>query len=118
MSLTQVLRNDLGIVMDHLPVVVFEYTFYLDGRRGFTYISPRCEELLGLRPDEIVEGHLSIDRYIHPEDLACFQQSVEESVREVKGWSWKGRARGRGWNQFKLKKIYKYKYSIAYAKKI
>lgn len=100
MSLTQVLRNDLGNVMDHLPVVVFEYTFYPDGRRGFTYISPRCEELLDLRPDEIVEGHLSIDRYIHPDDLECFQKSVEESVREVKGWSWKGRARGRGGYQW------------------
>ena len=56
MSQTQVFRNDLGNVMDHLPVVVFEYTFYPDGRRGFTYISPRCEELLGLRPDEIAAG--------------------------------------------------------------
>jgi PAS domain S-box-containing protein len=96
----EVLQNDLGKVVDHLPVVVFEYTFHPDGRRGFTYISPRCEELLGLRPDEIVEGHLSIDRYIHPEDLALFQKSVEESVREVTGWSWKGRARGKGGYQW------------------
>lgn len=94
MGETEVFRGDLQKLIDHLPVVVFEYTFFPDGNRGFTYISPRCEELIGLNPDVIMEGRLSIDNYIHPEDLESFHRTVEQSVRTISEWSWKGRCKG------------------------
>lgn len=95
MSIPQLFRGDLQKVIDHLPVVVFEYSFFPDGRRGFTYISPRCEELIGLHPSAILEGHLSLDSFIHPDDIHHFHQSVEQSVRSLNEWSWKGRCKGR-----------------------
>ncbi len=95
MSETQVFRGDLQKLIDYLPVVVFEYTFHPQGYRGFTYISPRCEELIGLHPDTIMEGHLSIDNYIHPDDLDRFHRSVEHSVQTIAEWSWKGRCKGK-----------------------
>lgn len=94
MGETQLFKGDLQKLIDHLPVVVFEYTFFPEGYRGFTYISPRCEELIGLNPDTIMEGRLSIDNYIHPEDLESFHSTVEQSVRKVSEWSWKGRCKG------------------------
>jgi PAS domain S-box-containing protein len=95
MGEAQLFKGDLQKLIDHLPVVVFEYTFFPEGYRGFTYISPRCEELIGLHPDTIMEGRLSIDNYIHPEDLQSFHSTVEQSVRTVSEWSWKGRCKGR-----------------------
>lgn len=95
MSITQLFRGDLQKVIDNLPVVVFEYTFFPDGLRGFTYISPRCEELIGLHPDAILEGHLSLDSFIHPKDIHYFHQSIEQSVRSLTEWSWKGWCKGR-----------------------
>ncbi len=92
---TQLINRDLQKVIDHLPVVVFEYTFFPKGYRGFTYISPRCYEFLGLLPDVILEGHLSIDNYIHPEDLQGFHQSVEHCVSTLSDWSWRGRCLGK-----------------------
>lgn len=94
MATTQLFRGDLQKVIDHLPVVVFEYTFTPQGERGFTYISPRCEELIGLPVDTILEGHLSMDAYIHPEDLASFNGSIEQSVASLSEWCWRGRVRG------------------------
>lgn len=95
MSIAQFFKGDLQKVIDHLPVVVFEYTFFPDGQRGFTYISPRCEELLGLHPSTILEGDLSLDSFIHPEDIHYFHESVEQSVRSLSDWSWKGRCKGK-----------------------
>lgn len=82
-------------MIDHLPVVVFEYTFFPDGNRDFTYISPRCEELFGLNPEIIMRGHLPVANFIHPDDIASFNESVENPVRDMKEWSWEGRCKGK-----------------------
>lgn len=92
---TQVINSGLRKLLENLPVVVFEYTFFPGGERCFTYISPRCTELLGLDPDMIVEGQLSMDNYIHPDDLAGFHHSVEYAARNLTDWCWKGRCLGR-----------------------
>ena len=81
-------------LIDHLPVVVFEYTFFLDGNRDFTYISPRFEELFGINAEVIMRGHLPIGNFIHPDDIASFNQSVESRVRDMKEWRWEGRCKG------------------------
>lgn len=88
------MHHGLQKVIDHLPVVVFEYTFYPEGNRGFTYISPRCMELLGVNPDFIMDG-LEMTRYIHPDDVRSFHLSVEHSVRALSEWRWKGRCAGK-----------------------
>ena len=82
-------------LIDHLPVVVFEYTFFPDGGRDFTYISPRCEELLGLNPEIIMRGHLSLSSFIHPDDLQSFDESVEKSMCGMLDWRWEGRCKGK-----------------------
>ncbi len=93
--MTELIRGDLQKVIDQLPVVVFEYTFFPNGDRDFTYISPRCNELFGLQPDVILEGHLSLDNYIHPDDLDSFHNSVNQSVKAATEWCWEGRCLGR-----------------------
>lgn len=92
---TQVLNRELQKVIEHLRVIVFEYTFFPSGHRGFTYISPRCSELLGLDAEAIMMGHLSMDNYIHPDDLHSFHRSIEHSVGNFSEWRWKGRCLGK-----------------------
>ncbi len=82
-------------LIDHLPVVVFEYTFFPDGKKDFTYISPRCEELLGVDPEALMRGHLSLESFIHPNDWLSFNASVAESMRYLEEWRWKGRCKGK-----------------------
>src|SRR6185369_1210475 len=88
-------KGSLKRLIDHLPVVVFEYTFFPDGKRDFTYISPRCEELLGVNPDELMSGHLQLSDLIHPEAWRSFNDSVVESVKVMKEWKWEGKCRGK-----------------------
>ena len=82
-------------LIDHLPAVVFEYTFFPDGRRHFTYLSPRCEELLGVDPEVVMREHIPIHSFIHPDDIPAFDVSVEESMRSLKNWNWEGRCKGK-----------------------
>src|SRR5262245_50639888 len=88
-------KGRLKRLIDHLPVVVFEYTFFPDGQRNFTYISPHCEKLLGLKAEVVMNGHLSIHDFIHPDDWAAFDSSIEQSLRRRKSWAWRGRCKGR-----------------------
>lgn len=88
-------KGSLKRLIDHLPVVVFEYTFFPDGRRDFTYISPRSEDLLGVNPNELMRGHLRLSDFIHPDDWTSFNESVVESVKEMKDWKWEGKCKGK-----------------------
>jgi len=88
-------KGSLKRLIDHLPVVVFEYTFFPDGKRDFTYISPRCEELLGVNPEELMSGQLQLSDLIHPEGWRSFNDSVVESVKVMKEWKWEGKCRGK-----------------------
>lgn len=91
---------DAGVVesqqiIDHLPVVVFEYTFFEDGRRDFTYLSPRCEELLGVDPKVLLRGILSMQSFIHPDDWPAFQLNLASSTERMTEFRWRGRCKGK-----------------------
>ncbi len=82
-------------IIDHLPVVVFEYTFFADGRRDFTYLSPRCEELLGVDPRVLLRGTLSMESFIHPDDWPAFQLNLSSSTERMSEFRWRGRCKGK-----------------------
>lgn len=87
-------NNSKEQLIDQLPVVVFEYTFFPNGHRDFTYISPRCEELLGIDPETIMHGNLSMIDFIHSDDLPLFNERVEASLRDGTEFNWEGRCKG------------------------
>jgi PAS domain S-box-containing protein len=82
-------------VIDKLPAVIFEYTVFLDGSRDFTYISPRCEEILGMSSEILLRGVFPMKNYIYHEDWDGFYQSSESSLAELNEWKWEGRVNGR-----------------------
>lgn len=87
--------ENLQHLIDHLPVVVFEYTFFPDGHRDFTFISPMAEELLGIGSETLLSGNLSMSNYIHPEDYQLFEAGIGESFRSMISWKWEGRCKGK-----------------------
>jgi PAS domain S-box-containing protein len=78
-------------VIDKLPAVIFEYTVFPDGSRDFTYISPRCEEILGVTSEVLLRGMFPMKSYIYHEDWETFYQSSEHSIAGLKEWKWEGR---------------------------
>jgi PAS domain S-box-containing protein len=79
--------------IDKLPAVIFEYTIFPDGSRDFTYISPRCEEILGATQEEFLSGVYPLKDSIHKDDWDSFSESSTESLQ--KEWKWEGRVRTR-----------------------
>ena len=78
-------------IIDKLPAVIFEYTFFPDGRRDFTYISPRCLEILGLDQKILIQGIYPMEKFIHPDDWDSLRQSSGEIIAHQKEWNWEGR---------------------------
>lgn len=86
--------SQIGIlhqIIDNLPVVVFEYTFFQDGTRDFTYLSPRCEELLGLKREVLLSGVIPMQEYIHVDDWTTLQSQIQNSVERLTQFEWTGR---------------------------
>jgi len=84
-------QNNMQHIVDKLPAVIFEYTVFPDGSRDFTYVSPRCEEILGLSQEVILNGVLPIKNYVHPDDWGRLSASLEESIVSLREWKWEGR---------------------------
>lgn len=82
-------------LLDKLPAVVFEYTISPDGSRDFTYLSPRCEEILGVSQEILLRGILPIKNFIYHEDWDRFYESTEDSIANLNEWKWEGRIRNR-----------------------
>ncbi len=78
-------------IIDKLPAVIFEYTFFADGSRDFTYISPRCLEILGLDQKILLQGIHPMEKFIHPDDWDSLLQSSGEIIAHQKEWKWEGR---------------------------
>lgn len=83
-------------MLDKLPAVVFEYSVFSDGSRDFTYISPRCEEILGVSQEVLMRGILPMKNFIYHEDWGGFYESTEQSLAELQEWKWEGRINARG----------------------
>lgn len=89
-------RSNLMHMADKLPAVVFEYSVFPDGSRDFTYISPRCEEILGVSHEVLMRGILPMKNFIHHEDWSRFYETTEDSLARLREWKWEGRLNSRG----------------------
>lgn len=89
-------RSNLMQMLDKLPAVVFEYSVFPDGSRDFTYISPRCEEILGVSQEVLLRGILPMKNFIYHEDWTGFYESTEQSLAGLREWKWEGRLNSRG----------------------
>jgi PAS domain S-box-containing protein len=83
-------RRNLQL-LDKLPAVVFEYTVLPDGVREFTYISPRCEQILGISQQILMRGILPLKKLIHEADWDYFHKSSEHCIATLTDWNWEGR---------------------------
>lgn len=78
-------------IMDQLPAVIFEFTLFPNGVRNFTYVSPRCEEVLGLSREVLLNGVFPVKHFIFPDDWDNFLRSSEKSISTQSEWKWEGR---------------------------
>lgn len=83
--------NTLQHIIDNLPVVVFEYTIFPDGSRDFTYLSPRCEEILGVKRELLLTGVLPMRDFFYTPDWESFKRQRDKSIDKLTELNWEGR---------------------------
>ncbi|MEY2631838.1 MAG: hypothetical protein RIR00_492 [Pseudomonadota bacterium] len=78
-------RRIKGIV-SQVSGIVFEYKVHADGRAAFPYISEAVQELCGVAPEEVQINADKLRVRLHPDDLAEFLHSRQESLASLSRW--------------------------------
>ncbi|MEL6777584.1 MAG: ATP-binding protein, partial [Cyanobacteria bacterium J06597_16] len=75
----------------NVPGVLYQFQLSAAMVPSFPFISPSCQTLFALSPQQVQanpDGFLSL---IHPEDRSGFDQSVAHSAQTLSNWHWQGR---------------------------
>ena len=73
----------------NVPGVIFQWYEKRGGDRGYLYVSPRCQEIYGVSPDELQENWQALS--IHPEDKDRYLATVKDASEKRSEWSFEGR---------------------------
>lgn len=74
---------------DTVPGVIYQWVERADGTRGFTYVSPRAQEVLGVDADALKNDWTLLR--IHPDDVPAWQASIDLSMATGSDWRFEGR---------------------------
>ena len=91
MSNLEAANKPVDNIVNRLPAAVFEYTYFTDGRKGFTYVSPYCEVMFGLTSSMMMSGSLSLRSFIHPDERDSFVTDFQSCLERAATFSWEGR---------------------------
>ncbi len=80
----------------HFPGILYQFVVATDGSVGFTYVSPRFEEFLGIRIDDALADFGRTVEVVHPDDRDGLQRAIDEAVACVGPFDWTGRHVVRG----------------------
>lgn len=75
------------------PGIIYAFRLGKDGKMSIPYASPKLEDLLGLRPDDLVDNAKPAFRLVHPEDIPSLRSSIFESARTLNPWNFTFRLR-------------------------
>ncbi len=73
----------------NVPGVIFQMSERRNGDRGYLYVSPRCQEIYGVTPEELQKDWEALK--IHPDDRQRFLDTIREAFNNQSEWSFEGR---------------------------
>lgn len=83
-------EHQLHGITAYIPGVVFRLNVHPDGTTGFSYLSERCFEILGI-DNNLVTFSEELTSHIIPEDRERFLISIEKSISNKKIWEFEGK---------------------------
>jgi PAS domain S-box-containing protein len=83
------LESKFSDMVATVPGVIYQWYERRDGERGFYYISPRCEEFYGVKPNDLLSDFKLLP--IHPDDIGRWQDSLQYAVKTLTEWNFEGR---------------------------
>ncbi len=82
-------RDRLEALTTTVPGVIYQWYSRSNGQRGFYYISPKINDLIGVSAEELVDDWSKIG--IHPDDLARWEESIAKAYATSSDWIFEGR---------------------------
>lgn len=79
-------ENRIREITDMLPMVVYQYQFWLNGTQKFLFVNQATRKIFGIEPDEILKDFSKAWSKVLPEDAKALFQSIEEVVKAFKPW--------------------------------
>ncbi|MCS6781731.1 MAG: PAS domain-containing protein [Gloeomargarita sp. SKYBB_i_bin120] len=70
-------------ILDNLPVTVWRYQRWPDGRETFLYVSPGCQELFGITAEQMLQNPQTLWQLIVPQDIPVAHASLEHSLEHL-----------------------------------
>lgn len=70
-------------VSESIPVVVFQYRLWADGRQNFPFCSRVAEQICGLSAQEIMNDAAVFFQQVHPVDQEAFEQAFVASAKSL-----------------------------------
>ena len=80
------LASQLGRLYQLVPGLIYEFVIRPDGTSYLPFASDAIRHIFGLTPDEVRDDASSIFRLIHPDDLAGFNASLQQSAKTLEPW--------------------------------
>lgn len=68
-------------VTESIPVVVFQYRLWADGRQNFPFCSSVVEQVCGLAPQDVTADPACFFQLVHADDQATFVDAFKASAR-------------------------------------
>ncbi|MCU0525245.1 MAG: PAS domain-containing protein [Elainella sp. Prado103] len=82
----QTAEAQLRRLTDNVPGVIYRYVVFPDGTGRLTYISPRCQEILGRSAADLIREATSLWNFVHPDDRAVVYQSLATAAQTGAPW--------------------------------
>lgn len=73
----------LESLLTNLPVTIWRYQLWPDGREALLYVSPGCEDLWGVTPEQAMQNTQTLRNLVVPEDLSLIDILGEESRQNL-----------------------------------
>jgi PAS domain S-box-containing protein len=73
----------LDNVLSNLPVAVWRYQLWQDGREALLYVSAGCEKVYGVTAEEAIQNIPKLWDLVVPEDLPAIKQATQASAQNL-----------------------------------
>ncbi|MEW5861093.1 MAG: PAS domain-containing protein [Cyanobacteriota bacterium] len=73
-------------VATNIPGMIYQFMMRPDGSISFPYISPVCQKIYGISPEEVYQNISLIFDVVHPDDLPNVIESIGVSANTLKPW--------------------------------
>ena len=88
-------------IVSNIPGLVYQFLRRPDNSIEFTYVSDRCEDLLGITAAQLKTQPELFQNLIMVDDRDGYLKSMQHSARQLLTWNWKGRIWIESWQDIK-----------------